>query len=58
MRLYIAPMDAVLIEFDRAGKIKLEGEEWSIPNLQERRAILYSAKNQLSELQELIDTLE
>ena len=58
MRLYIGPMDAVLVEFDQDGKIKLDGEEWSEPTLQERRAVLYAAQNQLAELEELIDVLE
>ena len=51
-------MDAVLVEFDQDGKIKLDGEEWSEPTLQERRAVLYAAQNQLAELEELIDVLE
>ena len=58
MRLYIDPMDAVLVEFDPDGKIKLDGEEWSDPTLQERRAILYAARNRLAELEELIEVLE
>ena len=58
MRLYISPMDAVLVEFDQDGKVRFDGEDWSVPTLQERRAILYAAQNQVSELKELIDVLE
>ena len=58
MQLYIDPMDAVLVEFDQDGRVRLNDEEWSLPSLQERRAILYAAKNQVSELRELIDVLE
>ena len=58
MRLYIPPMDAVLVEFDRDGRVKLDGEDWSVPTLQETRAILYAAQNEAAALQELIDVLE
>ncbi len=58
MRLYISPMDAVLVEVDQDGRVRFDGEDWSVPTLQELRAILYSAQNQLSELRELIDILE
>ncbi len=58
MRLYVSPMDAVLVEFDQEGYVRLEGEEWTTPTLQERRAILYAAQNQLAELEELVVALE
>ena len=58
MRLYVDPMDAVLVEFDQEGRVRLDGEDWSIPPLQERRAILYAAHNQLAELNELVESLE
>lgn len=51
-------MDAVLLEFDPDGNIKLEGEDWTTPTLQERRAILYAAENQIAELRELVEALE
>ncbi len=58
MRLYVGPMDAVLVEFDTRGRVRFDGEDWSVPTLQERRAILYAADNHLSELRELIEALE
>ena len=58
MRLYISPMDAVLVEFDQDGKVRFDGEDWSVPTLQERRTLLYAAQNLVSELKELIDVLE
>ena len=58
MRLYISPMDAVLVEVDQDGRVRFDGEDWSVPTLQELRAILYAAQNQVSELKELIDILE
>ena len=51
-------MDADLVEFNQNGKVRFDGEEWSMPTVQERRAILYTAQNQVRELQELIQSLE
>jgi len=58
MKLYVAPMDAVVVEVDRDGRVKLENEDWSTPTLQERRAIIYAAQNEIAELDELIQALE
>jgi hypothetical protein len=58
MRLFVEPMDSVLVEFDRSGRVRFEHEEWTTPSLQETRAILYAARDQLAELNELIDTLD
>jgi len=40
------------------GGSKLEKEDWSKPSLQERRAIIYAAKNELESLKELIEILD
>jgi hypothetical protein len=58
MRLYVGPMDAVLVEVSPDGRVRLENEDWSTPSLQERRAILYAAKNEVEELGELIEILD
>jgi hypothetical protein len=58
MKLYVEPMDAVVVEVDPDGRVRLENEDWSAPSLQERRAILYAAKNAVEELTELIDILQ
>ena len=58
MRLYVGPMDAVLVEFDDEGRVRFDGEDWSEPTLQERRAILYTAEAEVDALRELIETLE
>ena len=59
MRLYVEPMDAVVVEVSEDGRVRFENEEeFSKPNLQERRAMLYAATNELEELQELIDRLQ
>ena len=58
MRLYVEPMDAVLVEFDEQGRVRFENEEWAAPSLQETRAILYAAGGELEALRELVDSLE
>jgi hypothetical protein len=58
VRLYVETMDAVVVEVAPDGRVRLENEEWSEPSLQERRAILYAAKQSLEELTELIDILQ
>ena len=58
MRLYIAPMDAVLVDFDDAGRIRLDGEEWTVPSLQEQRAVIYAAREEIARLTELVEALD
>jgi hypothetical protein len=59
MRLYVEPMDAVVVDVDDEGRVKLETDEsYATPTLQERRAILYAARNELEALKELIERLE
>jgi hypothetical protein len=58
MRLYVEHMDAVVVEFDRDGRVRLEGEDWSTPTLQERRAIIYAVQQELAALTELLDVLQ
>ena len=58
MKLYVEPMDAVVVEVSADGRMRLENEDWTAPTLQEKRAILYAAKNEVEELNELIETLQ
>jgi acyl-CoA reductase-like NAD-dependent aldehyde dehydrogenase len=58
MRLFVETMDAVLVEFDENGRIRFENEDWSTPSVQERRAIIHAARDQLAHLKELLDVLE
>ena len=58
MRLFVPTMDAFLVEFDEAGRIRFDNEEWSTPSVQERRAIIHAAKDQLEHLKELLNVLE
>jgi hypothetical protein len=52
-------MDSVVVEVDDDGRVRLENEqELTTPTLQERRAILYAATNEIQELTELIDKLQ
>ena len=59
MRLYIATMDAVLVEFAADGRVKLaDDDRWIQPSVQERRAIIHAAQAELESLKELLETLE
>ena len=57
MRLYVEPMDVVVLEVGGDGKVRLEGEGWVQPTLQERRAILYAADAEIAALEELVTVL-
>ena len=58
MRLYVETMEATVVEVDADGRIRLENEEWSAPTLQERRAIIYAAQQEVAALTELLDILQ
>ena len=58
MRLYVEPMDVVVVDVDRDGRVRLDTDEWITPTLQEKRAILYAAEKELAALTELVDTLQ
>jgi hypothetical protein len=58
MKLYVEPMDAVVVEVNPDGRVRLENEDWCAPSLQERRAIIYAATHAVEELTELIDILQ
>lgn len=58
MRLFVPTMDAFLVEFDEHGRIRFDHEDWSAPSVQERRAIIHAAKDELDHLKELLDVLE
>jgi hypothetical protein len=58
VRLYVEPMDAVLVDVDSDGRVRFDGEEWKTPTLQERRAILYAAGKTIEELQEVVEIVQ
>ena len=57
MKLYVEPMDAVVIDVDGDGRVRYENEDWSTPTLQERRAIIYAAQQEMNALTELLEIL-
>ena len=57
MRLYVEPMDSVVIEARADGCVLIEHEDWSRPTLQERRAIIDAAQREIEELAELLEFL-
>jgi hypothetical protein len=58
MRLFVPTMDAFLVEFDETGRVRFDNEEWSMPSIQERRAIIHAANDQIGALEELLAALE
>jgi hypothetical protein len=59
MHLYVEPMDTVVVEVSADGRLRYEGQtELTEPTLQERRAVLYAARNELAALTELIEVLD
>jgi hypothetical protein len=58
MRLYVETMDAVIVDVDGKGRVRLENEDWTEPTLQERRAIMYSAQQEIAALTELLEILQ
>ena len=58
MRLFVPTMDTFLVEFDAQGRVRFDNEEWTMPSIQERRAIIHAAEDQLELLKELLDVLE
>jgi hypothetical protein len=58
MKLYVEPMDAVVVEISPDGQVRLENETWTTPTLQERRAIIYAARTESAALAELLEILD
>ena len=58
MKLFVEPMDATLVEVDAEGRVRFEKEGWTTPTLQEQRAIIYAAQNELADLRELLERLQ
>ncbi len=58
MKLYVETMDAVVVDVDAAGRVRLDNEDWSQPTLQERRAIIHAAQEELAALGELLEILQ
>jgi len=58
VRLYVETMDATVVEADASGRIRIENEGWSAPTLQEKRAIIHSAQEEMAALAELLEILQ
>lgn len=58
MKLFVEPMNATVVEVADDGRVRIENEGWSVPTLQEQRAIIYSAQNEIAELSEALDVLQ
>jgi hypothetical protein len=58
MRLYVEPMNAVVVDVSDDGRVRLEDEDWSTPTLQERRAIIHAAQEELAALTELLEIFQ
>ncbi len=58
MRLFVPTMDAFLVDFDAEGRVRFDNEDWTRPSVQERRAIIHAASDQVERLKELLDVLE
>jgi hypothetical protein len=58
MKLYVETMDAVVVDVNADGRVQLQGEAWSQPTLQEQRAIIHAAQQELLALQELLEILQ
>jgi len=58
MKLYVGTMEAVVVDVDADGRVRLENEDWAEPTLQERRAIIHAAQEELLALGELIEILQ
>ena len=57
MKLYVETMDATLVDVASDGRVRLEHEDWSAPTLQERRAIIHAAQQEVAALGELLEIL-
>ena len=58
MKLYVDTMDAVVIDVTPDGRVRLEHEEFAYPTLQERRAIIHAAQQEVLALGELLEILQ
>jgi hypothetical protein len=58
MYLHVEPMDTIVVDVEQDGRVRLQGEDWRVPTLQERRAIIYAARGEIDALTELVDILE
>ena len=58
MRLYVETMDAIVVDVAADRRVRLDNEDWSAPTLQEQRAIIYAARQEIAALTELLEILD
>ena len=58
MKLFVEPMDAFVVDVTEDGKVQIDDQPLAVPSLQERRAILYAAQQEIEALKELVMILE
>ena len=58
MKLFVETMDATVIDVAADGRVRLEHEDWSQPTLQEQRAIIHAAQEEMAALEELLEILK
>jgi hypothetical protein len=58
MKLFVDTMDASVVDVAPDGRVRLENEDWSQPTLQEPRAILHAAEQEIAALAEAIEILQ
>jgi hypothetical protein len=51
-------MDACVVDVTDDGRVQIDDQPLSIPTLQERRAILFAANEEIAALKELVEILE
>ncbi len=57
MKLFVETMDATVVGVRPDGQVRIEREDWSQPTLQERRAIIHAAEQEIAALTELLEVL-
>ena len=58
MKLYVEPMDCVVVDVTADGRVQIDGEDPRRPTLQERRAIIYAAEKEIAALSDWLRILE
>jgi hypothetical protein len=58
MNLFVPEMDVTVVEIADDGRVRYADGEWAAPTLQEKRAIIYAARNAIEALQDGVATLE
>jgi hypothetical protein len=58
MRLYVETMEATVVDVAADGRVRLLDDDWWQPTVQERRAIIHAAQEEIDNLRDLLEVLE